>query len=219
MIAPLDLAGTWALEMVIATVSKAPVFGEVRSASRSRLLVTIAPDGEGGWTQRQKLCRTQMEGGTPLARTVLPDAWRVTMEDRSYPLDLVASGGSWLYRADTGVQVVGYDPERGDLPKRAAEPHVLDADRDGKPGATVLVEVPGFGRAEVYVATRGHSQLEGRLVAPDRIEGRVLLVEQRQATIGASHKVFDFTPENRPDPARSSFALWRVADGAGCGGI
>lgn len=220
MIEALDLAGAWALEVVVATVSKAPVFGEVRSASRSLLRVTIAADGEGGWTQRQTLCRTRMEGGTPLARTVLPDAWRAAMPDRSYPLELLATeGGGWLYRADTGLQVVGYDPARGALPMRGDEPQVVDADLDGRPGATVIVEVPGFGSAEVYVATRGHSRLEGRLVGPDRFEGRVHIVEQRQETIGASHRMFDFTPDNRPDPARSTFALWRVAEGAGCGDL
>ena len=215
MTEPVDPAGSWALEVVIATVSHAPVFGEIRSASRSRLLVRVAREGD-GWTQTQRLCRTAVEGGSALARTVLPDGWRRTMPDRSYPLDLSLDARGWRYQADTGVQVVGYDPARGALPARGADPQVVDADADGKPGATVLVQVPGFGVAQVYVATRGHSRLDGRFVSPDRVEGRVVLLDQAQATLGASHAVFDFTPSNRPDPARSSFAMWRVADDATC---
>lgn len=218
MMAPVDMSGTWALEVVVATISKAPIFAEIRGASRSRLLVRIERTDE-GWVQRQRLCRTAMEGGSKLARTVLPEGWLRAMPDRSYAAELTLEAGSWRYRADTGLQVLGYDAARGDLPARAGEAHVLDADGDGKPGVTVLVEVPGFGAAEVYVATRGHSRLEGAFLGPDRVEGRVVLLEQRQATLGASHPLFDFTPNNRPDPARSTFAMWRVDEAASCASI
>ncbi len=213
-----DLGGTWALEVVVAAITRAPLFGETRSASRSTLLVRVTRDGD-GWVQRQTVCNTVLEGGTKLARTTLPDGWRAALPDRTYPVELTRAGDTWTWRADTGVQVVGYDPARGDLPARADEPHVVDADRDGKPGATVRVVVPGFGAAEVWVAQRGHSRLEGALVGPDRVEGRVVLLEQRQATLGASHPLFDFTPDTRPDPSRSTFAMWRVDGAAGCGDL
>ncbi|MFN7142570.1 MAG: hypothetical protein ACK4YP_02255 [Myxococcota bacterium] len=211
----MDPTGTWALEIVVVSVAKAPLFGETYSASRSRLLVRITRDGP-RFVQRQTLCATTMEGGTKLARVVIPEGWRAALPDRSYAADLRLEAGAWRYHADTGVQTVGYDPALGGLPRRASDPQTVDADGDGKPGATVLVKVPGFGTAEVFVAQRGHSRLEGRFVSPDRVEGRVVLVDQRQVTLGASHPLFDFTPDTRPDPSRSTFAMWRVDDGARC---
>lgn len=210
-----DLTGTWVLDMVVASVAKAPLFGETRSASRSRLLVRITRDGP-RFVQRQTLCTTTMEGGTKLAKVVLPDGWRAALPDRTYAAELRLDGSAWRYHADTGVQTVGYDPALGTLPERASDPQTVDADGDGKPGATVLVQVPGFGTAEVFVAQRGHSRLEGTFVSPDRVEGRVVLLDQRQATLGASHPLFDFTPDARPDPSRSTFAMWRVDAAAGC---
>lgn len=212
---PFELAGTWALETVITSTSKAPLIGEVRSASRSRLLVTVTPNGA-GWTQRQQVCTSVMEGGSKLARTVLPAAWVSTMPARSYDVTLAADASGWLYNADTGLQLIGYDGARGPMPARGDAPNVVDSDRDGHPGATVRVEVPGFGAGEIYLAHRGHSRLVGRPVTADRIEGSVVVLEMSQATLGASHKVFDFSPETRPDPARSTFAMWRVTPGADC---
>ncbi len=212
-----DLSGAWAMEVIVASTTKAPIFGEVASTSRSRLFVQVSRDGE-GWVQRQKLCTTTVEGGSKFARTVIPDAWTNALPDRSYPVALALEDGAWAWRADTGVQIVGYDAQRGAFPTRAAEPQVVDSDRDGKPGATVQVIVPGFGAAEVFVAHRGHSRLEGVVVAPDRVEGRVLLVAQQQATLGASHPVFDFSPNILPDEENSRFSMWRVS-GVGCGAV
>jgi hypothetical protein len=212
---PFDLAGTWALEVVVTSSSRAPIFGEVRSASRSRMLVKVTDQG-GAWSQHQQVCTSSMEGGSKLAKTIIPPAWVNTMPPRAYTVTLVAADEGWAYAADTGVQIIGYDASLGPLPARGTDPQVVDADGDGHPGATVFVDVPGFGRGEIYVAHRGHSRLEGRVVGADRIEGQVVILESAQATIGASHKMFDFSPVTRPDPTRSTFAMWRVAPGTGC---
>ncbi len=215
---PFDLAGTWALEAAIASISKAPVIGEVRSVSRGRLLVTITADGQ-GWRQHQEVCTFGMEGGSVLARTTLPPAWVMAMPPRSYAVTLSADAEGWVYDADTGLELIGYDGSRGPLPSRGDEPHVVDADGDGHPGATVLIEVPGFGVGQIYVANRGHSRLVGRAVSADRIEGNIVMVEMAQATLGASHKMFDFTPVTRPDPRRSTFAMWRVDADTSCSAL
>jgi len=219
---PPDLTGTWALEVVIGTTTKAPIIGETDSTSKTRLLVHVTANADAStpaWTQSQQVCRTWMEGGSKLAKTVLPPAWIDVMPPRSYALVLAADADGWTYAADTGLQVIGYDETRGALPTRGTDANVLDADKDGRPGATVRLEVPGFGAGEIYIAQRGHSRLAGRVVSADRIEGSVLVVEMSQATLGASHRVFDFTPDTRPDPARSSFAMWRVEPGSGCAGL
>jgi hypothetical protein len=219
---PPDLTGTWALEVVIGTVSKAPIIGETHSTSKTRMLVTVTADAAAAlpaWTQSQTVCRTWMEGGSKLAKAVLPPAWVDVMQPRSYPLTLTAEGDGWAYAADTGLQTIGYDEARGALPTRGTDANVLDADKDGRPGATVIIEVPGFGKGEVYIAQRGHSRLAGRVVGPDRVEGSVVIVEMAQATLGASHRVFDFTPDTRPDMKRSTFAMWRVDGASGCAGL
>ena len=212
---PFDLAGTWALEVIVTSSSRAPIIGEVRSASRSRMLVKVTEQG-GAWNQHQEVCTSSLEGGSKLAKTVIPPAWVKAMRPQAYTVTLVATEEGWAYVADTGVQTIGYDAALGPLPARGADAQVVDADEDGHPGATVFIEVPGFGRGEIYIAHRGHSRLEGRVVSPERIEGQVVMLESAQATIGASHKVFDFSPVTHPDPLRSTFAMWRVAAGTEC---
>ncbi|MDP2310838.1 MAG: hypothetical protein Q8P18_32770 [Pseudomonadota bacterium] len=210
-----DLAGTWALEVVVSSTSRAPILGEVRSASRSRLLVHVTPNGD-VWTQRQELCTSSIDGGSKLAKVILPRGWVKAMPPRTYTVTVTPGRNGWVYAADSGVQTVGYDDTRGPMPTRGADPQVIDSDGDGRPGATVLVRVPAFGTGEIYLAHRGHSRLEGRVVNANRIEGRVVMLEMTQVTLGASRKVFDFSPVTRPDPARSTFAMWRVDGDAGC---
>ena len=213
-IEPPDLTGTWALEVVVGTTAHAPLVGDTHSASRSRLAVRITR-GPDGFMAHQELCRTELEGGTRLARTILPDGWLRAIPARDYEVELGRDGDGWSFAVDPGVQSVGFDPSAAEVPARASDPSVRDPDADGRPGATVLVEVPGFGTAEVWVAQRGHTRLDGRLVSADRVEGHVTVLEMVQRTIGASNPLFDFTPRIRPDPTRSAFSMWRVPAG-GC---
>lgn len=205
----LDPAGTWRLDLVVATRAHIPILGDIRSASRNVLLVTIARDGD-GWIQRQQVCAARIEGEAGLARTLIPRAFVDALPPRSYPITLDGD----RYLADPGSESVGF---RGTvLPSSANDPSVFDQDRDGAPGVSVRVEVPMFGGADVWVAQRGHSVLKGRVVSPDRIEGSVDVRVLQQVTLGASNRLFAHSVHAIPDPAASRFTLTRLPEGATC---
>jgi hypothetical protein len=207
--AEVDLSGTWRLDLVVATRAHLPVLGDIHSASRNVLLVTITRDGD-GWIQRQKVCAARVEGESGLARTLIPQAFVDSLPPRSYPVTLEGD----RYVADPGPESVGF---RGTaLPTSAKDATVVDQDHDGAPGVSVRVDVPMFGGADVWVAQRGHSVLDGRVVGPDRIEGEVDVRQLQQVTLGASNRLFAHSVHAIPDPAASRFTLTRLPDGATC---
>lgn len=208
--APYDPSGTWRLDLVVATRAHLPILGDIRSASRNVLLVHIRPEG-GSWTQRQQVCAARVEGEAGLARTLIPRAFVASLPPRSYPIHVDGTG---RYAADPGPESVGF---RGTvLPTGAADPVVVDQDGDGAPGVSVRVEVPMFGGADVWVAQRGHSVLEGQFVDADRVEGAVDVRILQQITLGASNRLFAHSVHATPDPTRSGFTLTRVKETTTC---
>lgn len=210
-----DLAGTWRLEVVLASTAKVPVVGDVEGASVSVLEVTIARDGD-GWTQRQEVCGVRVKGGGKVARTTLPEAFVRSIPPRTYPAAIDARDGRWHYRADTGLEAVGWDPSAARFPERPGAAGVVDSDGDGDPGATIRMRVLGLGTEEMYIAQRAHTVLDGWVVDPDRIEGRVNVLALDQTTLGASHPLLDRPSGIQPDEASSRFTLTRVPPGTAC---
>jgi hypothetical protein len=211
VVAPVpDPAGLWRLDLVVATRAHLPILGDIRSASRNVLLVEIRADGD-GWTQRQKVCAARVEGEAGLARTIIPRAFVDSLPPRAYPITVDASG---RYVADPGPEAVGFHGTM--LPSGPSDPTVFDQDRDGAPGVSVRVEVPMFGGADVWVAQRGHSVLEGRFTGADRVEGTVDVRVLQQVTLGASNRLFAHSVHATPDPRNSGFVLTRVQPGTTC---
>jgi hypothetical protein len=205
------LAGTWELELVIASLTHVPVLGELRTRSRSVLRVEVT-DTPTGPVARQQVCTSEVLDRAGLARTILPPAFVRSIPDRTYALVLGADGG---VRADLGVEATGWTGE-GALPTDAADPRVRDVDGDGRPGATVLVEVAPFGTGHVQFVHRGHSLLEGHRSGPDTVEGGVVVTLLEQQTIGATPRILGGTLRSVPDPAHSSFVMRRTTPATAC---
>jgi hypothetical protein len=206
-----SLAGTWQLELTIATRTPIPMIGTVRTRSLTVARVDITT-GEEGYLAVQRVCSSDVMDQDGLVQTVLPPAFVRAIPARTYPVRVGADGA---LHADLGVEATGWTGQ-GELPAGPDDPRVRDFDKDGKPGATVLVTVRPFGTGEVYVVHVGHSRLEGRLVSPDRGEGRVILERVEQRTIGASPRILGGTLEAIPDPERSRFILRRIEPARAC---
>lgn len=209
-------SGSYALELRLASSTRIPLLGSQRSVTTSLMLVDVerTPDG---WTQRHRVCDVRVKGSSAL-RMIVPDAFVRGLPVRRYPAVLDEGAQGVRYTADMGLEAIGFDPTvtGGALPRDADDPGVRDSDRDGSPGATVLLEVPAAGRAKLYIAQRSHLVLSGRETAPDRIEGGVQVRFQEQRTLGADPGFFARTPATRPDPGRSGFTLVRAPGARSC---
>lgn len=138
------------------------------------------------------------------------DAFVAAFEPSRAEIALTETEDGWRMTADPGPLCVGC---RGDtLPVDASE--AADWEGDGKPGATVWVQVPVLGRMEVYVAQLGHSSFVGA-VRDGVITGQVRVHAMEQRTLGASHRVAAGQTPIAPVAEGSRFTLEPVEEG-GC---
>jgi phytoene synthase len=211
--------GTYRLDMRYASHARLPMVGESSSTYRSLSLVTIARDGA-GLRQSHRVCRAEIDGSIPLVGLWMPPRFIAALASPTYPIEVVGDGGGWRYRADLGVEHVGYRPEaaRG-LPREPDDPAVFDWDGDGKPGGTIRLRIPIAPDGELYVVQRGQALLDGRLVARDRVEGTIAIPLFEQAVIGAWPGFLRRTPEITPDTRQSRFTLVRLLGASDCDAV
>ncbi len=210
--------GRYGMELVVATFARVPVLGESRGSSVSLLLVDLAEGPDGQLRATQQVCTVEMRGAGERAQMRLSDGFLRAQGKKSWTVRLAEDGAMV---ADLGVDHVGFAPSGRDspVPKRATDPGVIDWDKDGRPGATILLRAPVLGDVELYVAQRAHVRLRGRALPEGGAEGAVEVLRFEQHTIGSSHRLFDTSPEMWPDPGASGFALWPAPPGTGCGGL
>ena len=74
------------------------------------------------------------------------------------------AAGSWA-AADPRQQYVGYHGHLSpdDIPRDKKHPAIFDWDEDGKPGASVLVDVPIIGHIRIYMVQTNHTILSGQV--------------------------------------------------------
>jgi hypothetical protein len=151
-------------------------------------------------------------------KMVFPAKFIAALGQHSYEIELAKDAQGWRYRADLGIERIGYRPVGEDrkLPTKIDDPEVYDWDDDGLPGATLKLFVPLLPDGELYVVQRGHSILNGRIVQPGRIEGAIEVQNFEQRVLGAKPAFLNKSPEITPDPEGSRFTLTQVAVGSTC---
>jgi hypothetical protein len=209
--------GTYRLEMQEVYAARFPILGKTRTTWASLALAQLRREGD-ALLQEHKLCAVRFESGLPLVEMVMPDRMRESLVRPPYPVELVRDpAGGWLYHANLGFEHVGYTPAApGDAPpRRGSDPAVVDSDGDGKPGATLHLEVPILDPFELYVVQRGHAVLDGRLLENGRVEG-TLSSSLEQVVIGSDPFFLKRNPQLEPEPELSSFALDPVPEDSSC---
>ncbi len=194
-------AGRYGAELWVASATKTPIIGEVRGQSVSWLLVEVT-DRDGQLWQEHITCAIELLDAAGQTRAALAPGFISAIPVRSYPVQITDG-----YRADFGLEHIGYDPA-WPLPERGDAPGVLDWDSDGHPGATVLLEIPLLGVAEIYIAQRARMTLTGEILPSGEVRGALQLPLLEQRTLGASVGLLDRSPPIRPLPQASGFA-WR----------
>jgi len=215
----IDLTGHYAAEVRVTSRSGFPLLPSVRSTTVSLLLVEV--DGAPGrWRQRHRVCEARIEGGS-LVRMTIPDAFVRAMPTRGYPVQLESGDGAPRYRADMGLEAIGFDPAvtGGRLPADAGAAGVIDADGDGAPGATVLMDVPGISDIRLHIAQRSRLVLSGESDGAGGWRGGIDIPLLEQRTLGADPEMFARTPRLQAEPRRSGFRMVPLHGQGGCDAV
>jgi hypothetical protein len=212
--------GAYRLEMILTSTTRLPFFGSSKSASKSVSLVEIRSDGV-KLIQSHKVCDFRVLEDSKMIRMIFPEKFIAALANHSYPIQLEKNAEGWSYRADLGVERIGYraDGAEDKLPVKVDDPAVFDWDGDGHPGATLKISVPLLPDGELYVVQRGHSVLNGRVVQPGKIEGNIEVRDFEQRVLDAWPGFLANTPEITPDPKESRFILTAMPAGTTCAAI
>jgi hypothetical protein len=210
-------SGVYRLEMIMASISRLPFFGTSKSASRSISLVEIR-EQDGELVQSHRVCDFRVLDDSAMIKMVFPDKFVAALAQHTYPIHVDRDAEGWSYRADLGIERIGYRTEIGDarLPTTPDDPSVYDWDDDGNPGATLKLSVPLLPDGELYVVQRGHSVLNGRITEPGKIEGSIEVQSFEHRVLGARPGFLNKSPDIRADPKESRFSMTQVAAGSTC---
>jgi hypothetical protein len=217
-----DLSGTWYLRIRTATDAKVPIIGNTHIRSTTHLLATIARRDDGGFNQTQQTCAVDNRPSRSITRTVLPKAFIDHLPVKTYPIELTPGpDGSLKYDADLVQQYVGYDGVKanGTMPTKAKDPAVFDWDEDGKPGASILIDIPIFGHVRIYMVQTNHTFLKGTVEDEDTIKGTTHQRILAQRTIGADNRLLATSPKLSIGKGHNHFELMRTESGSTCADI
>jgi hypothetical protein len=209
--------GMYRLEMILASIARLPFFGISKSASRSVSLIEVRSDHT-GLLQRHEVCDFHVLQDSAMIKMVFPDKFVAALAKHSYPIEVEKDGQGWRYRADLGIERIGYKPISGEsnLPTKLDDSSVYDWDGDGHPGATLKLSVPLLPDGELYVVQRGHSILNGRITGRGRVEGSVEVRSFDHRVLGAWPGFLNRSPEIVPDPAGSRFTIIPIPQDSVC---
>lgn len=209
--------GLYKLEMILASTTKVPFFGTSKSASKSLSLVEIKRDGA-AFIQSHRVCDFRVLEDSKFIKMIFPEKFIAALANHSYPIQFDKDGQGWRYRADLGVERIGYRAVGDDakLPEKIDDPAVFDWDGDGLPAATLKISIPLLPEGELYVVQRGRSILTGRIVQPGKVEGGIDTQNFAQRVLGAKPSFLNASPEITPDPKESRFVMSAVPSGSSC---
>lgn len=203
-----SLSGTWMLATDWSTCVEIP---ETPTELRTYKLlkVKIVQDGL-KLTETREVCsvtNTAILGQITVFPEALIKTFAVqTIQSSIFGFGLGAGYTSGLDEQTVGVQLT--DPLGEEMPTDTNDPRLVDQEKDGHVGATLLV-----GKiCQAYVASRALSTLSGTLVAPGRIEGKGHHETTQSFLDGSS----PFCTQSFPTPANqagSVFAMQRVGEG------
>jgi hypothetical protein len=205
------LSGAWIQVVEWSTCVK--IVDEIETRAYRVLAVQVSQQGA-RLRERRRLCELRL---TPILgmATVVPqpliDAHPELLVD-SMLLSAAprAPAGELLYHSGPEVQRFGIeftDPLSEPMPTAAEpdDPRLVDAEQDGKPGATFHVG----SQCSIHVAQREISVLRGRVVGPGRIEGGGVH-HNEQAVFGSTKAICGQTFSTRSNQAAHRFALQRA---------
>lgn len=211
-----SLEGSWRFDVVVLTQAEVPVLGASLVETHKVMLALIEPDGRGAFTQSQTVCGMFARSKRKTAEPVFPAGFLKAMPDQRSHLRFDAAQGR--LQAEVDPVRLGWDPRQsgGSMPREAGGAGITDADGDGQPGVTLMVQAPLLGQVSLYVVQHSKTWLDGTFEGPDRVRGRAGLSLLEQRTIGASNPLFRTNVPLKPVSDGGWFQLSRVPEGTSC---
>jgi hypothetical protein len=211
-------SGAWAGLKVLSDSATFPLVGELARTTTLVQRLTIVQAGT-SLEVSGTYCAADFDNGPPLTTAIDP-AFVRSLGPVTVEASLDASSAPTRFAQSWSTELHGVrldNPETDPLPTSASDPRVFDQDGDGKPGITVHACALGVITGDVYLIERLRTRLEGDVVSPDRIEGRVEGTVE-QVILGATNALFFGAIVSRPDPvsAHSFFVLERIDPAWGC---
>lgn len=210
-------AGRYLLKTKVVAAANLPVIGRVDSTTRTLAWVDIEHRG-GLVVGRQKICQVALGDERDLARTIFPDSLIHALPVKRIRFELSpAALFPMKLEVDLGEETMGYRATSpgAPLPRSAQAAEVVDVDKDGRPGATLFLDLPGIGRYPLGIVSKGHTRLEGWLHAPGFAKGSATLLQFQQRVLSGL-PVKGEVRDVKGIPERSSFELAPLGPGVGC---
>lgn len=212
--------GKYRLEMIMASTTRIPFFGSSKSASKSVSLVEIRREGN-ELIQNHQVCDFRVLEDSKLIKMIFPEKFIAALASHTYPIQIEKQSQGWRYRADLGVERIGYrsNSTEDKLPAKIDDPAVFDWDNDGHPGATLQLSIPLLPSGELYIVQRGQSILIGDILEPGKVEGKIQVQSFAQRVLGAQPNFLAKSPDIEPDPNESRFRLTAISAAATCAAL
>lgn len=209
--------GRYVLKTKVVAQANVPVLGEMRTTTTTLAWVDVRIQ-QGEAIGQQKVCQVSLGEVQDVARTIFPESLVQALPqkqihfsfspDATFPVKI---------QVDLGEETMGYTSRSPDgaLPTSAQAPELVDVDQDGRPGATLFLELPGLGRYPLGIVSKGHTRLEGWVSAPGIAQGNATLLNFRQRVLSGL-PIDGEVRDIKGLPARSHFELKRVEPAVDC---
>ena len=198
-------AGVYRLAVEVAVATALPVVGEQRTTTRTTSLVTVGDDG----MATAVACAVETHG--PAFKSRFPPGSVKVLPTARFAV--VVRGDRVV--VDMGEGHIGWRGG-GALPTSAADPRVVDDDRDGEPGVRLDLDLGGLGTWPLQVVTRGRTVLAGART-PDGAAGVLSRMESEQQIL--SGLPVDVPVSDGPVQAVGSQFVLRRVDAKNCAGL
>lgn len=210
-----SLEGTWANVQQRQAVVNSAALEDVSRQYTSLSLWRVEGSGERPRV-RSTSCHVEVESPDSPVVTTIPEALVRSIPVQELDCLFEAREGGIRMHQAPHVEVRGAildDPEGDPLPTDAQDPRVVDQDRDGQPGVTVLLS--GIVDGAVFVVQRIRIELDGCSTESGDFEGRVLWSEE-QVVLGSDSPILLMQSVITPVLSESRFQMKRIPDGATC---
>jgi len=211
--------GRWALIQVFPLLAEIPLAGEVEQTSYVALFTEISQD-DAALVMNDTYCFTDIKTATPIAGTVIPEAFMESLVVQPRHGLLESNDGGFRLEMEPYTEVRGAvlsDPDTDPLPTDPEDPRIIDQDGDGSPGMSVRVSVLGLLEGEIHVVQRVWYRMSGYVVDENTMIGTLEWTDE-QNVVGATNPVFLAESSSRPhpDPTRHRFVMIRVDESWTC---
>ncbi|RYZ85062.1 MAG: hypothetical protein EOP04_16770 [Proteobacteria bacterium] len=220
-----DVVGTYAMKITLSATQKSAFLPETApSTSDLYRLGEIVRDGE-GFKIVENNCAARFPN-TGALKAYVKDLTVQSIGESVTKLTVTTEAGSIKIARDSLTQVLGanlVNPASDALPTNSKDPRVIDADGDGKPGATTRASF-GLLSGDIYFVQRSTNTYSASMNNDGNLKG-LIQDKTEQSLIGKgsilipSLALSPVTITQDKDASKSTVTLERISAGSTCDSV